>query len=162
MSWVRTVCFYLTAFVGGALAWGGTFYLYQRYVAEMNVPPPDDMYYWSTKVIPILQNALPQLLAAIVLRVTARRMAWNKLWQWLTAGSAISLAIVWGFGQVGIAIEGSQLPLALQSLKMTVFFALMGPITASLLPLWVSVTAVALSSAMLWVVQHGVGGRRRV
>ncbi len=159
MKWVRTILYYLTAFVGGAFAWGVFYYLYKRFGVSMDtmVSPSEDSYYLIVAIVPILQNALPQLLAAIVLRKAARRMRWTSWWQWLLAGSVISLAVVFGFNRAGLAIEGARLPLAWQPLKIALFFALMGPIMLSVLPLWVPLAAVGTTSLLLWVVERGAG-----
>lgn len=159
MKWLRTFFYYLVAFAGGALAWGASYYLYKRFGSTMDtiVSAPEDPYYNLIAVIPILQNALPQLLAAIVLRKLARRLRWSGWWQWLLAGSVISLAVVYSFGRIGLAIEAARLPLEWQSLKIAVFFALMGPIMASILPLWIPLAAVGTTSLMLWLVEHGIG-----
>jgi len=157
MNWLRTFSYYLTAFVGGALAWGTTYYLYKRFGSSLALSASDDPYYLIIMVVPILQNALPQLLAAIVLRKLARRFAWRRWWQWLLAGSVLSLAVVYGFGRLGLLIEGNRLPPELQSLKLLLFLALMGPIMASIQPLWVPVAAVAATSLLLWLVENVIG-----
>jgi len=158
MKWLRTFFYYLTAFAGGALAWGAMYYLYERFFSNLDTiaTPTQDFYYTIIAIVPILQNALPQLLAAIALRKLARRLQWNAWWQWLLAGSAVSLAMVYGFSRIGMALETARLPLGWQSLKIALFFAFMGPIMASILPLWVSVGAVAAASLMLWAVEHGI------
>ncbi len=162
MKWLRTFFYYLTAFAGGALAWGVSYYIYKKIGASMDtlVPPSEDSYYLIVAIVPILQNALPQLLAAIVLRKVARRMKWTAWWQWLLAGTVISLVVVFAFNRLGLAIEAARLPLAWQPLKIGLFFALMGPIMVSVLPIWVTLAAVSASSLMLWVVQHGIGQKR--
>ena len=158
MKWLRTFFYYVVAFGGGALAWGLAFYLHKRFDNTMSIEGTQDTFYPIIAVVPILQNALPQTIAAGILRRVAKKFAWAKVWQWLFAGMAISHAIVFIFGRLGLAIETARLPLEWQSLKMSVFFALMGPIMAvSVLPLWVPLLATGSISLILWCIATSCG-----
>ena len=152
---MRTFIYYLTAFAGGAVVWGVIFYLHKRYT-EWGAGIPGDPYYMIVYILPILQNVVPQTLAALLLRKLARRMAWKAWWQWLLAGSLLSLLLVYAFSQVGLAIERAHFSLALQEVK-ALLLAFVGPMMVLTQPLWLSITAVAITSLGLWLVQHGFG-----
>lgn len=153
-SWLRTFLYYLVAF-GGALVWGGTYYLHKQFT-ERAAGDPGDPYYMIVYIFPILQNVVPQTLAAVILRKLARRMTWTKMWQWLLAGSVVSLLLVYAFAQAGEAIERTRFSLEFQRVK-GLLLALVGPMMVFTKPLWLAVVAVAVTSLALWVVQHGFG-----
>jgi hypothetical protein len=160
MTGLRTFFYYLAAFAGGALIWGLTFYLHARGSGSISVEGTEDPYYPIVSAVPILLNVLPQLAAAVLLRKLARRRAWRAAWQWLAAGTAISLALVFVFGWLGVALERARFSLELQGAKTILLFILLGPMILTTKPLWLPALAVALVSLLLWLVETGLMGQR--
>ena len=86
MKWLRTFCYYVVAFAGGALAWGAAYYLYKRFGSTMDtgISTAEDPYYAIIAVVPILQNALPDHLTLFDIAVDPpalweeqRRRVWH-------------------------------------------------------------------------------------
>lgn len=157
-SWVRTFLYYLVAFGGGAMVWGGTYYLHKQFT-ERAAGAPGDPYYMIVYALPFMQNAVPQTLAALFLRKLARRMAWKGWWQWVLAGSVLSILLVYATSQVGLAIERAHFSLEFQGVK-ALFLAFVGTMMVFTEPLWLSVVAASVTSLALWLVQHGFAKTR--
>lgn len=157
MNWLRTIAYYFTAFAGGALAWGGVFYLYNRFVRDAGASEPGDPYFAIISIVPILLNVLPQLVAAVILRKLARRMAWRARWQWVLAGTVISLAVVFAAAHLALSLENARFSIELQRWKTMLMFMLLGPMIVTTRPVWLPAIAVALVSFLLWAVEHAGG-----
>lgn len=152
-KWMRTFLYYLTAFAGGALLWAATFYLHARWTGSISVEGTEDPYYAIISVVPILLNILPQLVAAMILRKLARRFSWHSAWQWLLAGAAISVVVLFACAGVGLAVEKARLSLELQGPKTILLLILMGPIILTTKPLWLPAIPAAFLSLLLWAVE---------
>jgi hypothetical protein len=154
VNWRRTITYYFTAFVGGAIAWGGVFYLYNRFVRDAGASEPGDPYFLIISIVPILLNVVPQMVAAVILRVLARRMAWSASWQWVLAGTVISLAVVFAAAQFALSLENTRFSIELQRWKTMIMFLFLGPMIVTTRPLWLPAIAAAMVSFLLWAVQH--------
>jgi hypothetical protein len=157
-GWARTILYYAAAFWGGAIVWGVTFYLYHRATVEPGTAEAGDPYYAIVSAAPILLNALPQCVAAWILRRVARRFACRAGWQWLAAGTVISMIVVAAFGQAGLAIERAYFSADWQSTKTFLLIILLGPMILTAKPWWLPVIAVAATSWLLWLAE--TGGKR--
>ncbi|GEM_PF-5125165 len=149
--WVRTLLYYAVALIGGAAAWFAAAYAYAKTSASLP-PEADDPYYPVVSLVPLALNALWQVPAAMVLRKLARRWAWRAWWQWAVAGTLVTLALLWGLGAAGNAIENARLPFEYQTWKATGLLFLLGPMSLTLRPWWVGVLGAWLSATLLWAV----------
>lgn len=149
--WLRTLLYYLAAFFGGVAAWLGAAFAYARMGATLPVEA-EDPYYGIISLAPLALNAIWQFPAAVVLRKLARRLAWRAWWQWALAGTLVTLALLWGLGAAGNAIENARLPFQYQTWKATGLLLLLGPMSLTLRPWWVGLVGAGLTATLLWAV----------
>jgi len=153
---LRTVAFYVVAFVGHAVFLTFTIWLKNR--AEQGDSTPGDDYYSVITLLPALLTVLPMTLGSWILRRLMRRLPRSYIWQWAIAGAAIGLALVWGLAWVGLRVEGAHFSLAWQNLKSALMLGLLlGPMMFTFQPRWLPVPALGLTAALLFLVQRAFG-----
>jgi len=149
--WLRTLLYYVTAFLGGVAAWLGAAYAYAKMAAPMPLEA-EDPYYEIITLAPLALNAILQMATAVVLRKLARRFALRAWWQWALAGTALSLALLWGLGAAGNAIESARFSFEYQKWKATALLFLLGPMVLTMRPLWVGILGAGVTATLLWAV----------
>lgn len=155
-GWLRTLVFYVTAFLANALLLVSTVWLYLR--ATEAPSEPGDTYYGIVELLPAILSIVPATLCMWLLRRLARRFAWRRWWQWALAGTAGGFTVIWGLGRLGLAIERTRLPLEWQSAKNTVMFLLLdGPLALSFLDWWLPLPALAAAASLLFLLQKTFG-----
>lgn len=158
-TWVGTPLYYLTALVANGVLLPFTFWLYDR--AQRGASEPGDSYYGIVQLIPPILTAVPVTLGMWLLRWLARRLAWTRWWQWMLAGTAIGLTMIWGAGKLGLTVEGAYFPPQRQSLKAGLMFLLLGPMTFTFQPWWLPLPALAAASGVLFLVQRTLGWQKK-
>ena len=156
---LRTLLYYVTAFFGGVAAWLAAAYAY----AKIGAPLPlesEDPYYEIITLAPLALNAIWQMASAVALRKLARRLAWRAWWQWALAGTALTLALLWGLGAAGNTIESAHFSFEYQKWKATALLFLLGPMVLTMRPLWVGLLGAGMTATLLWAVGAEKSQRR--
>lgn len=148
-----SIAYYLAAVVCGS------FFLSASYSAYFLLFKGASSQNWARNFIfvyffTVLLGLVPQILGAWALRRIATRLGWGAWWQWLLAGTAIFVAIVWGVGQLGLLVEGVRFPPEWMSAKVALMSVLVGPIFVALNPMWVPVPAAAATAWVLYSVHR--------
>lgn len=110
-----------------------------------------------TLVVTTLGGLLPYLLAAFVLRRAARAGSWRRGWQWMAAGVAVGMAVLWTVVRCGYLVEQAYFPPEWQQAKSILMFPFLGPIMLSAKPLWLPVPAFAATAYVLFRIQRAFG-----
>jgi hypothetical protein len=154
--WVGTLLYHLIALFANAVLLVGTFWLHLR----VTTPPSavGDDYYNIVILLPAILTILPATLGTWLLRRLACWLGWTRWWQWLLAGVVVGLAVIWGLGRVGLAVENAHFSLAWQTAKVTLmnlFF--LGPMMYTFQPVGLPVPALATVALILWLAQRAFG-----
>jgi hypothetical protein len=91
------------------------------------------------------------LLAAFLLRLTARRFRWTQAWQWVLAGVAAFGLVVAALGGLGFFIERGRNAM---TLRTGVMFLLIGPRFLLQQPLWLPVPAAVATAYVLLLIHR--------
>jgi hypothetical protein len=154
--WAGTLLYHVIAFFANAVLLVLSFWLYLR----ATTPPsaPGDDYYNIVVLLPAILTILPATLGTWLLRRLARWFRWTRWWQWMLAGVLVGLAVIWGFGRAGLAVENAHFSLAWQSVKVAVMnFLLLGPMMYTFQPVGLPVPALAAVALLLWLAQRAFG-----
>ena len=143
-----TLLYYLTAMLLGVIFLAAAFYLHAR--AHQNVAE-DEPYHVAISLLPALLSIVPQLVSAFLLRRLARWLRWTRGWQWMLAGSVLTLAVLWGCGQAGLALETAHVSQQLQPFKIMLMVLLVGSMMATTKPFWLAIPGAALLALLLFL-----------
>lgn len=154
--WAGTVLYHGIAFVANAVLLVGSFWLHLR----VTTPPsaPGDDYYNLVVLLPAILTIIPATLGTWLLRRLAKWFGWTRWWQWALAGVVVGLAVIWGLGRVGLAVENARFSLAWQPVKSALMFGLLlGPMMYTFQPLGLPMPALAAVALLLWLAQRAFG-----
>jgi hypothetical protein len=154
--WAGTLLYHVIAFFANAVLLVSSFWLYLR----ATTPPSasGDDYYNVIVLTPPILTILPATLGTWLLRRLAQSFGWTRRWQWALAGVVVGLAVIWGFGRAGMAVENARFSLAWQPLKSALMFGLLlGPMMYTFQPWWLPAPALAAVALILWLAQHAFG-----
>ena len=114
----------------------------------------DEPYHVAISLLPALLSIVPQWISAFLLRRLARWFNWTRAWQWMLAGSALTLAVLWGLGEAGLALETAHVSSHLQPFKIMLMVLLVGSMMATTKPFWLSIPGAALLALLLFVIHR--------
>lgn len=149
-----TLLYYLAAMLLGVILLAAAFHFHARWrqsVAE------DEPMHLAISLLPALLSILPQLVSAFLLRRLARWLAWTRAWQWMLAGSVLTLAVLWGCGQAGLALETAHFSRGVQPFKTVLLLLLVGSMMASTKPFWLPIPGAALLALVLFLIHRRFG-----
>jgi len=142
-----SIVYYLTAVVCGSFFLALSYFVYFRAVGSDSRQWGRDflfLYFFA-----LLFASLPLLLAAWLLRRAVVKLRGKQGWQWMLAGTAILMAVLWGLGRTGVALVDADVPGAMALMPF-----LAGPMFAVLYPMWVPLPAAAATAATLFLVHR--------
>ena len=79
------------------------------------------------------------------------RFTWTHAWQWMGAGTAVALAVLWVFARVGMALDRWH---GAEQLRTVLLFGFIGPVFMSKNPLWLPIPAVAATAWVMFAVHR--------
>ncbi len=153
--WAGTLLYHVIAFFANAVLLVGSFWLYLRAATPPSAPGDD--YYNLIVLLPAILTIVPATLGTWLLRRFAKWFGWTRWWQWLAAGVAVGLAVIWTLGKAGLAVENAHFSFAWQSAKVTLMNLLLGPMMYTFRPWWLPVPALAAVALLLWLAQRAFG-----
>jgi hypothetical protein len=154
--WAGTLLYHVIAFFANAGLLTGSYWLYLRATAPPSAPGDD--YYNIVVLLPAILTILPATIGAWVLRRLARWFGWTRWWQWTLAGVLVGLAVIWGLGRAGLAVENARFSLAWQATKVALMnVLLLGPMMYTFQPWWLPAPALAAVALILWLAQRSFG-----
>lgn len=154
--WVGTLLYHVIALAANAGALVFSFWIFLRMIAPPGTPGDD--YYNLIVLLPAILTIVPATLGTWLLRRLARCFGWTRWWQWLAAGVAVGLAVIWGLGRVGLAVENAHFPLAWQTVKIGLMnLLLLGPMLYTFRVWWLPVPALAVVALILFAAQRSFG-----
>lgn len=145
-----TVIYYLTAVAGGCFLLAACYFPY--FLASGAHPTAPAREFVLVYFFTMLVGCVPQILSAFLLRRITARFKWERLWQWILTGTAISWGIFISMAQLGnVVMEWRSGP---GWLRMGLMFILVGAVFFAKNPLWLPVPAAAATSGLLFLVQR--------
>lgn len=154
--WAGTLLYHVIALLANAVLLTGSFWLYLR--ATTPASAPGDDYYNIVVLLPAILTILPATIGTWLLRRLTRWLGWTRWWQWALAGVVTGLAVIWGLGQAGLAVENARFSLAWQATKVALMNTLLlGPMMYTFRPWWLPVPALAAVAVILWGAQRAFG-----
>lgn len=154
--WAGTLLYHLIAFLANAVLLVSSFWLYLR----LTTPPstPGDDYYSLVELLAPILTIVPATLGTWLLRRLARWFGWTRWRQWALAGTVVGLAVIWGLGRIGLAVESARFSLAWQPVKSgLMFLLLLGPMMYTFRPWWLPLPALVVVALVLWLAQRAFG-----
>lgn len=156
--WLRsafgTLLYYLAALFLGVILLATAFHLHAR---SQHTVAEDEPMHLAVSLLPALLSIVPQFLSAFLLRRLARWFAWTRAWQWMLVGSAVTLAVLWGCGQAGLALETAHVARHFQPFKIVLMLLLVGSMMASTKPFWLPIPGAALLALVLFLIHQRFG-----
>lgn len=154
-----SIAYYLAVVVCGSFFLAAAYFAYLLAKGDPTSHPGRDFLFFYFFVV--LAGVVPHLVGAWILRRVASRLRWSRGWQWMTAGTAIGMALLWIMGQLALAAQGSlRSPIEQWTpLKLAFMAATIGPMYFLTEPLWIPVPAIAMTSLLLYRVDRAFAER---
>lgn len=152
-----SIAYYSAAVVCGSFFLAASYYGYFLWMGASSQQWGRDFLFIYVVTIPL--GLLPQLLGAWALRRLALRLPWRSVVVWLLGGMAIWAALLWGVGQLGIAMEAARVPSQWVNAKVAVMFVLVGPMFVAQQPLWLPLPAAVATAWVLFLVHRAFAER---
>jgi hypothetical protein len=147
-----SIAYYSAGVVCGSFFLAASYYGYFQWAGASSQSWVRDFLYIYMLTIPL--GLLPQLLAAWAVRQLARHLEWRTFAIWLVAGSVIWLALLWVFGQLGVAVQATRATPGWYYTKLAAMFLLVGPMFAVQQPLWIPLPAAVATAWVLFTVHR--------
>lgn len=150
-SALGTSLYYLVAVFLGVVLLATAFHLHAR---SRQAVAEDEPLHLIISLAPALLSIVPQWISAFLLRRLARAFGWKRAWQWMLAGSVLTLVVLWLCGEAGLALESRHFAPQYQPLKAVLIFLLVGAMMLGTKPFWLPLPGAALLALVLFLIER--------